>query len=133
LENFGGDFPGIGGVSALAFAQAPLGDFRQLSNYLGYTFRLSYTPSFLPGFDGGSSVSGRGQNLIYYKAEISGLFFDRVRSLNLSRQFVEDGGSASMAKPVVGSHPRCKVRWWVRGFQTGCPSRRGLVSSVTRI
>ncbi|MDQ6870292.1 MAG: hypothetical protein M3178_18920 [Pseudomonadota bacterium] len=73
LEDFGGDFslrtdangvslfpipyaPGIDGVTALGFSKAPLGDFRQLSNYLGYTFRLSYAPSFLPGFDGGSSV-----------------------------------------------------------------------------
>ena len=73
LEDFGGDFAlrtdantvppwpvpyaaGIDGITALAFAQAPIGDFRQLSNYLGYTFRLSYQPSFLPGFDGGSSV-----------------------------------------------------------------------------
>jgi hypothetical protein len=73
LEDFGGDFalrtdangvplfplgyaPGIDGIDALCFSQAPLGDFRQLSNYLGYTFRLSYAPSFLPGFDGGSSV-----------------------------------------------------------------------------
>lgn len=73
LEDFGGDFsertdangvplfplgyaPGIDGIEALGIAQAPLGDFRQLSNYLGYTFRLSYAPTFLPGFDGGSSV-----------------------------------------------------------------------------
>jgi hypothetical protein len=73
LEDFGSDFslrtaantvppfplgyaPGIDGVNALGFSQAPLGDFRQLSNYLGYTLRLSYMPSFLPGFDGGSSV-----------------------------------------------------------------------------
>jgi hypothetical protein len=73
LEDFGGDFslrtdangvplfpigyaPGIDGIDALGFAKAPVGDFRQLSNYLGYTFRLSYAPSFLPGFDGGSSV-----------------------------------------------------------------------------
>ncbi len=73
LEDFGGDFdlrtdansvppfsigypPGIDGIEALGLAQAPLGDFRQLSNYLGYTFRLSYAPTFLPGFDGGTSV-----------------------------------------------------------------------------
>jgi hypothetical protein len=73
LEDFGGDFDlrtdantvplwpvpyaaGIDGITALAFAPAPLGDFRQLSNYLAYAFRLSYQPSFLPGFDGGSSV-----------------------------------------------------------------------------
>lgn len=73
LEDFGGaldsrtdgnfvtPFPngyegGITGTKALKLARAPIGDFRQLSNYLGYTFRLSYAPSFLPGFDGGSSV-----------------------------------------------------------------------------
>lgn len=73
LEDFGGDFDartdantpvpfpigytaGISGIEALGLAQAPLGDFRQLSNYLGYTLRLSYTLPFLPGFDGGSSV-----------------------------------------------------------------------------
>lgn len=73
LEDFGDEFdlrtdantvppfpfgyaPGIDGIEALGLAQAPLGDFRQLSNYLGYTFRLSYAPTFLPGFDGGSSV-----------------------------------------------------------------------------
>jgi hypothetical protein len=73
LEDFGDDFslrtdangvplfpvgyaPGIDGIDAIGFAKAPLGDFRQLSNYLGYTIRLSYAPSFLPGFDGGSSV-----------------------------------------------------------------------------
>ena len=48
--------PGIVGIDALGFSQAPLGDFRQLNTYLGYTFRLSYQPGFLPGFDGGSSV-----------------------------------------------------------------------------
>jgi hypothetical protein len=73
LEDFGGDFAlrtdantvplfpigyegGITGLEALALSRAPVGDFRQLSNYLGYTFRLSYAPSFLPGFDGGSSI-----------------------------------------------------------------------------
>jgi hypothetical protein len=72
LEDFGGGigdrfagavppFPvgyesGIGGFTALKLARAPIGDFNQLSNYLGYTFRLSYAPSFLPGFDGGTSI-----------------------------------------------------------------------------
>ncbi len=73
LEDYGDDFalrtdangvplfpvgygPGIDGIDALGLSQAPLGDFRQLSNYLGYTFRLSYAPAFWPGFDGGSSV-----------------------------------------------------------------------------
>lgn len=73
LEDFGGGigdrgangavplFPigyegGINGFNALKLARAPIGDFRQLSDYLGYTFRLSYAPFFLPGFDGGASV-----------------------------------------------------------------------------
>ncbi len=48
--------PGITGIEAVRAARAPIGDFRQLSNYLGYIFRLSYAPTFLPGFDGGTSV-----------------------------------------------------------------------------
>ena len=73
FEDFGDDFglrtdantvppfpigyaPGISGAHALALGRPVVCDFRQLSNYLGYTFRLSYAPSFLPGFDGGSSV-----------------------------------------------------------------------------
>jgi hypothetical protein len=73
LEDFGDDFglrtdantvppypipyaPGIDGINALTFAKAPVGDFRQLSNYLGYTFRVGYAPPFMPGFDAGSSV-----------------------------------------------------------------------------
>src|SRR5262249_39781483 len=56
LEDFGGDFSlrtdantvpffpigyegGITGLEALALSRSPVGDFRQLSNYLGYTFR----------------------------------------------------------------------------------------------
>jgi hypothetical protein len=48
--------PGISGIEAVRAARAPIGGFNQLSNYLGYIFRLSYAPPFLPGFDGGSSV-----------------------------------------------------------------------------
>jgi hypothetical protein len=48
--------PGITGIEAVRAARAPIGSFRQLSNYLGYIFRLSYTPFFLPGFDGGTSI-----------------------------------------------------------------------------
>jgi len=48
--------PGITGIAAVRAARAPIGSFRQLSNYLGYIFRLSYAPTFLPGFDGGTSV-----------------------------------------------------------------------------
>ncbi|WP_257167101.1 porin [Bradyrhizobium sp. SRS-191] len=52
----GGYEAGISGSEALALARAPIGDFRQMSNELAYTFRLSYTPSFLPGFAGSSAI-----------------------------------------------------------------------------
>jgi hypothetical protein len=70
-EDFGDDFDhrgdngaivsgsylaGVDGANALGFAHAPLGDFRQMSNTAAYTFRLSYTPSFIPGFAGSSAV-----------------------------------------------------------------------------
>jgi hypothetical protein len=48
--------PGIDGKNALGFARAPRGDFRQLSSDLAYALRLSYTPSFLAGFAGSTSV-----------------------------------------------------------------------------
>jgi hypothetical protein len=48
--------PGISGKDGLIFARPPRGDFRQLSNDLGYAFRLNYTPSFVPGLAGSSSV-----------------------------------------------------------------------------
>lgn len=71
LEDFGGGpitgaktplpFPigyeaGISGIEAVRAARSPIGGFDQLSNYLGYIFRLSYAPAFLPGFDGGTSI-----------------------------------------------------------------------------
>ena len=48
--------PGIDGRNALGFAQAPLGDFRQLGNSIASTLRLSYTPPFVPGLGGSTSV-----------------------------------------------------------------------------
>ncbi|MGC2776741.1 MAG: hypothetical protein WA418_14030 [Bradyrhizobium sp.] len=54
--NPGGYEGGISGSEALALSRAPIGDYRQLSNELAYTFRLSYAPSFLPGFAGSSAV-----------------------------------------------------------------------------
>jgi hypothetical protein len=54
--NPGGYAAGISGADALGVSRAPIGDFRQLSNELAYTFRLSYTPSFLPGFAGSSAI-----------------------------------------------------------------------------
>ena len=47
---------GINGHEALALAKSPTGDFAQLSNDIAYAFRLSYNPSFLPGFAGSTSV-----------------------------------------------------------------------------
>lgn len=52
----GGYEAGISGSEALALSKAPIGDYRQLSNQLAYTFRLSYAPSFLPGFAGSSAI-----------------------------------------------------------------------------
>jgi hypothetical protein len=47
---------GINGHEALALAKSPTGDFSQLSNDIAYAARLSYDPSFLPGFAGSTSV-----------------------------------------------------------------------------
>jgi hypothetical protein len=52
----GGYAAGIDGANALGFSHAPLGGFAQLSNTFAYTGRLSYTPSFIPGFAGSSAV-----------------------------------------------------------------------------
>jgi len=52
----GGYAAGINGADALGFAHAPLGGFAQLSNTIAYTGRLSYTPSFIPGFAGSTAV-----------------------------------------------------------------------------
>ena len=52
----GGYAPGIDGLNALAFSHAPLGNFTQLSNQVAFAGRLSYTPSFAPGFAGSSAV-----------------------------------------------------------------------------
>ncbi|UFZ08378.1 hypothetical protein LQG66_16885 [Bradyrhizobium ontarionense] len=54
--NSGGYAGGINGTDALGLSKAPIGDNRQLSNQLAYTLRLSYTPSFLPGFAGSSAI-----------------------------------------------------------------------------
>jgi hypothetical protein len=48
--------PGISGKEALVFAKAPNGDFRQLSNVLATAARLSYTPPFIPGLAGSTSL-----------------------------------------------------------------------------
>jgi Phosphate-selective porin O and P len=52
----GGYAAGVDGLNALGFSHAPLGSFAQLSNQIAFTGRLSYTPSFMPGFAGSSAV-----------------------------------------------------------------------------
>lgn len=47
---------GISGTEALALARTPIGDFNQTKDALGYTLRLSYTPPFIPGLAGSTSV-----------------------------------------------------------------------------
>jgi hypothetical protein len=73
LEDFGGDFatrtdantvpafpagyaPGIDGKSALAFSLPVRGDFRQLSDNVAFAAKLDYTPPFMPGLAGSTSV-----------------------------------------------------------------------------
>jgi hypothetical protein len=48
--------PGIDGTNGLAFARPPRGEFAQLSNDLAYAFQLKYTPPFVPGLAGSTSV-----------------------------------------------------------------------------
>src|SRR6267142_1662744 len=48
--------PGISGKTALGLARPPLGDFRQLTNAPATAVRLSYTPPFIPGLAGSTSV-----------------------------------------------------------------------------
>jgi hypothetical protein len=80
----GGYAPGVDGVSALAFAHAPLGNFAQLSNTIAYTGRLSYTPSFMPGFAGSSAV--------YYSPNITprGAYGDDGRFLGSNAMTIFD-------------------------------------------
>lgn len=48
--------PGISGTEALALARTPIGDFNQTKNASGFALRLSYTPAFVPGLAGSTSV-----------------------------------------------------------------------------
>ena len=52
----GGYAAGVNGGDALGLTHAPLGDFTQLSNTIAYTGRLSYQPSFIPGFAGSTAA-----------------------------------------------------------------------------
>src|SRR5262249_3681522 len=47
---------GIDGLTGLNSARPPRGDYRQLSNELGYALKVGYSPGFLPGFAGSSSI-----------------------------------------------------------------------------
>jgi Phosphate-selective porin O and P len=80
----GGYAPGIDGNNALSFAHAPLGDFTQLSNTLAYTGRLSYTPSFIPGFAGSTAV--------YYSPNVTprGAYGDDGRVLGTNAMTIVD-------------------------------------------
>lgn len=48
--------PGISGTEALGLARTPIGDFNQTKNAPGFALRLSYTPPFIPGLAGSTSV-----------------------------------------------------------------------------
>jgi len=80
----GGYAAGVNGADALGFAHAPLGGFTQLSNTLAYTGRLSYTPSFIPGFAGSSAV--------YYSPNITprGAYGDDGRLLGTNAMTIFD-------------------------------------------
>jgi hypothetical protein len=47
---------GITGTEALGLARTPIGDFNQTKNAPGFALRLSYTPPFIAGLNGSSSV-----------------------------------------------------------------------------
>jgi hypothetical protein len=80
----GGYAPGVDGMNALAFSHAPLGDFTQMSNQIAYTGRLSYNPSFLPGFAGSSAA--------YYSPNITprGAYGDDGRALGSNSMLILD-------------------------------------------
>ncbi len=48
--------PGLDGRNGLDFATAPRGSFAQLNNSIAYAARLDYTPPFLPGLAGSTSI-----------------------------------------------------------------------------
>jgi hypothetical protein len=75
---------GINGADALGLSHAPLGDFTQLSNQVAFAGRLSYLPSFIPGFAGSSAV--------YYSPNITprGAFGDDGRFLGSNSMLILD-------------------------------------------
>jgi hypothetical protein len=82
----GGYAAGITGADALALSRAPLGDFNQMSNQPAFAFRLSYQPSFLPGFAGSSAV--------YYSPDVTprGAYSDEL---------LEDGTNKPLGKNAM--------------------------------
>jgi hypothetical protein len=48
--------PGISGDEALGLARTPIGDLNQTKNAPGFAWRFSYTPPFIPGLAGSTSV-----------------------------------------------------------------------------
>jgi hypothetical protein len=80
----GGYLAGINGADALGLSHAPLGDFKQLSNQVAVTGRLSYMPSFAPGFAGSSAV--------YYSPNITprGAYGDDGHSLGSNSMLILD-------------------------------------------
>jgi Phosphate-selective porin O and P len=80
----GGYAPGIDGNNALAFSHAPLGGFTQMSNVAAYTGRLSYQPSFIPGFAGSTAL--------YYSPNITprGAYGDDGRLLGSNAMMIFD-------------------------------------------
>ncbi len=47
---------GIDGKNALGFSKPPVGNFQQLNNNFAYDLRLNYTPAFVPGLAGSTTV-----------------------------------------------------------------------------
>jgi hypothetical protein len=75
---------GVDGLNALAFSHAPLGDYKQLSNQVAFAGRLSYTPSFMPGFAGSTAA--------YYSPNITprGAYGDDGHLLGDNSMFIFD-------------------------------------------
>jgi hypothetical protein len=82
----GGYAAGVNGADALGLARAPIGDFTQMSNQPAFAFRLSYQPSFIPGFAGSSAV--------YYSPDITprGAYSDEL---------LEDGTNRPLGKNAM--------------------------------
>ena len=82
----GGYAAGINGADALGLARAPIGDYTQISNSPAFAFRLSYQPSFIPGFAGSTAV--------YYSPDVTprGAYSDEL---------LEDGTNRPLGKNAM--------------------------------